>query len=199
MSTRHFIIGYGSLINPHSRAVTAGSGVAVPVEVRGFERGWTIAVRGMCVLGAEPAAGASLNAVAVEVDDQQLAAFDRREGEGALYRRVAVPAEDVAVGEELRGNGAKFWLYTVIARDVRPTAHAPIVQSYVDTVLAGCLRYGEEYARRFVESTRHWEHAWVDDRAEPRYARRGKAALEAEELAAIDEVLAGVRGHRVVG
>ena len=38
--TIDYVFGYGSLINPESRARTASSGQAIPIEVRGYQRAW---------------------------------------------------------------------------------------------------------------------------------------------------------------
>jgi hypothetical protein len=52
-----------------------------------------------------------------------------------------------------------------------PSEECPIVQSYVDVVLAGCLEVGESFAAEFVRTTMNWGYPWIDDRSAPRYAR----------------------------
>ncbi len=52
-----------------------------------------------------------------------------------------------------------------------PSRESPIVQSYVDVVLAGCLEVGESFAGEFVRTTTNWGYPWVDDRSTPRYVR----------------------------
>ena len=41
----------------------------------------------------------------------------------------------------------------------------PILQSYIDICILGCLEYGTEAAEKFVESTAGWSDAvWLNDR-----------------------------------
>lgn len=46
--------------------------------------------------------------------------------------------------------------------------HNPILQSYLDTCLKGCLEYGEEFAIEFLETTTGWSKYWINDRSLPR-------------------------------
>ena len=41
----------------------------------------------------------------------------------------------------------------------------PILQSYIDICILGCLEYGEEAAKEFIQSTQGWQQAvWLNDR-----------------------------------
>jgi len=72
------------------------------------------------------------------------------------------------VGEE---PNIKIWVYVPELHEL-PDQASPIVQSYVDTILRGCLDYSEEFAVSFLETTQGWmaQH-YVDDRHKPIYPR----------------------------
>jgi len=177
-SLAQYIVGYGSLMQDESRQRTAPqAGPAHPVEVSGFRRGWF--ARGEPVgfsttfLGATPDANGRLNAVVYQVDAAGLRATDQRE---ASYCRTQVPASAVALLEKstLEMSGAQVWIYTNRPGTIAtPSAEFPIVQSYVDIFVSGCLeqeqRFGlEGYASECVTTTHDWSAHWVNDRLYPR-------------------------------
>jgi hypothetical protein len=112
---RHFIFGYGSLICPLSRAVTApslGDAIAEPAVISHIERTWSARVskrqcddsfhdsddgiddddpdreiRGWTPMGVRFRRGAECNGVLIRVDDAELARFDAREV-GYARRRI---------------------------------------------------------------------------------------------------------------
>jgi len=95
----HYIFGYGSLICPSSRAVTAPTlqhRVATPVRVRGLQRIWSFPVPtcAMTFMGIRKKARHNNNAtcvgVLVPVNDEELIQFDAREWG---YDRVPLPAD----------------------------------------------------------------------------------------------------------
>lgn len=92
--------------------------------------------------------------------------MDARE---AGYTRVRVTGSVEALGwQRLPVEGASFWLYANDA-GCPPCPRYPIVQSYVDVCILGCLEHGREFAQEFVRSTGGWEGApWLNDRALPR-------------------------------
>ena len=85
-------------------------------------------------------------------------------------------------------NSGKIWIYRPKVF-CPPTLEKPIAQTYVDTVLRGCLSISEEFAKDFITSTRGWstddlgenkinnfegdkgEVFWVNDRQDPIYLR----------------------------
>ena len=104
---KHFIFGYGSLICPKSRSITAPSlheAIAEPVLVVGIERIWAAKVifsrgqknrdhiQGCTPMGIRKRQGAICNGVLIHVDDEELARFDIRE-EG--YKRHKIDLVDV--------------------------------------------------------------------------------------------------------
>mmetsp|Transcript_26150 Transcript_26150/g.39429 ORF Transcript_26150/g.39429 Transcript_26150/m.39429 type:complete len:271 (+) Transcript_26150:134-946(+) len=106
---KHFIFGYGSLICPQSRSVTAPTlkSIAEPVIINHIERIWSARVlkgnslvldknrehiRGWTPMGIRKRQGASCNGVLIHVDDEELERFDIRE-EG--YKRHRIDLIDV--------------------------------------------------------------------------------------------------------
>jgi hypothetical protein len=187
-SRPQLVVGYGSLMEDGSRRRTAPrAGPAHPVDVAGFERGWF--ARGGAVgfsttyLGARANMGSHLNAVAYEVDAAELAATDRRE---SSYCRAPVAPADLRPLEHAYSlpDGAQAWIYVVSAdRAHDPDVDFPIVQSYVDVFLSGCLEQEERFAlegfaRRCIATTRGWSAHWVNDRIFPRrpFAYQPRAA-----------------------
>src|SRR5262245_2339508 len=121
-------------------------------------------------LGVGRKEGAVTNGVVVAIPKTAIGAFDRRE-DG--YKRMPL-AELKARATPLYGKQlpeAPIEVY--VPEDPRePQADCPIIQTYVDVVLAGAvLQFGEGFARRFVETTKGWEYDWADDRHRPVYSR----------------------------
>jgi hypothetical protein len=178
MTRKILVAGYGSLINPDSRARSVRTGAAYPVRVQGFRRAWNFPAAAMTALGVVPDATASLNAALVEVaDEAALASLDLRE-EG--YRRQSLPPGSVQpIGGGTIPPGT-IELYIPI--DPHPPSEScPLVQSYIDVVLSGCLReYGPAFAEEFCLTTSGWEGPWCNDRAAPRYVRAAPVPLARE-------------------
>jgi hypothetical protein len=173
-----YIIGYGSLMQDESRKRTSPqAGPARPIEVSGYRRGWF--ARGDPVgfsttfLGAVPDAQGRLNAVIYRVELSELAATDQRE---ASYCRLSVPLSAITAlekqpSEALRGQA---WIYANQARGIAtPSARFPIVQSYVDIFVSGCLEQEQRFelkgfAQQCLATTHDWSEHWVNDRLYPR-------------------------------
>ena len=181
------IFGYGSLINSDSRRRTTGSGEARPVRVRGWRRAWNVVstATGVTYLGVVRVEHAVRNGVLFEVSPEQLIEFDARE---SGYTRRAIPSGDW-IDAVPRSISDDAHVYVPDAPGT-PTPSCPIVQSYVDVVLAGCLELGNEFAREFVASTDSWDLPWINDRDAPRYPRADASVPRAE----IDSLLAAC-GH----
>src|SRR6185503_5138291 len=145
-----FIVGYGSLMQDASRLATSPrAGPAHPVEVHGYRRGWFETPRtpgfGTTFLGIRSDDAGRFNAVVYEVDAVELAATDRRE---SSYCRSAVPAArmDLLDAGFALPAGAQAWIYVTNPRALSaPDAVHPIVQSYVDVFVSGCLEQEERY------------------------------------------------------
>lgn len=170
MAERHYLFGYGSLINATSRAASGRTGDSLFVEVSGLRRGWFArSVRqGTTPVGVVEREEARCTGVLVQVGEEELPAFDEREivATGGAYRRELVPPERID-GFEV---GGSVWVY-VANRIEYSVSEFPVCQSYIDVILAGCLEESEDFARRFIQTTTDWEHCWINDRGAPRYVR----------------------------
>lgn len=177
-SRPQFVLGYGSLMEHASRKRTSPrAGPAHPVELAGFRRGWF--ERGDSVgfsttyLGVRPDAGSRMNAVVYAVEVEELAATDSRE---SSYCRTSIPLADIATRDDAFAlpRDAQAWIYVTDPRRIAPPdARYPIVESYVDVFLSGCLEQQErfhlkDFARECIATTSGWSEHWVNDRIYPR-------------------------------
>lgn len=172
---RQFVFGYGSLINDVSRARTARDGNSVAGVVRlnsEFERAWcfragsgftALGLRRACPESSSSIRSVGVNGVVFEVrGDAEMAEFDLRE-EG--YRRVQLLRSQVEI---LRGPGypanqaaaleaaladqehVQLWAYVVLEEQEADEQH-PVLMTYVDVCVEGCLARGKEMAQEFIE------------------------------------------------
>lgn len=182
-----YIFGYGSLMNSASRKLTGYTGNSIPAIAHGFERHWSKIDDSYVVspLAVKQGTG-QVNGVLVEVDELALQEFDRRE---AGYHRIQLDAHSI---ETLCGHHVDktVWIY-VVEQTQPPCERSPIVMSYVDTVLAGCLEVSEAFAEHFIEHTLGWQHPLIDDRLQPVYLRL--AGVESHHRAQIDQLLEAKR------
>ena len=190
MSQSDFVLGYGSLLNRHSRETYSGiTGEVLPVRVAGWRRGWTVRYRDEAATyaGVRAAPGRHVEAVVAptsispELRDRERG-YDFLEVEPADIHPVK-PGDSLPEG--------RFWI-VVNREQVRADDAHPICQSYVDTCLLGCLETGgEARARAFIEQTELWDGHWVDDRDAPLYPRLARP--DADQRAAIDALLDAAR------
>jgi hypothetical protein len=173
-----YIIGYGSLMQDESRKRTSPqAGPAHPVQVKGYQRGWfarpDAAGFSTTYLGAAPDPKESFNAVIYQVDPPELQATDRRE---SSYCRRSVAFSNIRTLEtgSFAIQDGQAWIYVNKPQTVaRPNARYPIVQSYVDIFLSGCLEQEQRFelkgfAQQCVATTHDWSEHWVNDRLYPR-------------------------------
>jgi len=121
-------------------------------------------------LGVDRKEGAVTNGVVVAIPKTAIDAFDRREDGHKRVRLAEVKAQAVPLyGKQLPE--APIEVY-VPDDHCEPQADCPIIQTYVDVVMAGAiLQFGEGFAQKLVETTKGWEYDWVDDRHRPVYSR----------------------------
>lgn len=182
-----YIFGYGSLINRHSRQLTGQTGKAVPAVVNGLQRQWGKVDGRYKIAPLVAAVGEGhCNGVLVKVGCDSLTEFDQRE---KGYRRIELdPMQVVVSGEATLSD--PIWAYVRVNPDA-PCELQPIMQTYVDTVLAGCLSISEQFAKTFVETTQGWHHPLENDRQQPKYGNL--AGVLDEQLTQIDRLIADVR------
>ncbi|MEI8611977.1 gamma-glutamylcyclotransferase [Enterovibrio sp. Hal110] len=180
-----YIFGYGSLINGESRKVTGDTGQAVPAVVSGLQRHWgKTGSPNMSHLVVKEAEG-ECNGVLIHIDSETLTVFDIRE---AGYQRVELDSQRIQLLDQTFTIDEPVYVY-VTDEVISPCYIQPIAQSYVDTVLAGCLRYSAEFAQTFIVSTQGWENPRIDDRRAPVYQR--VAGVDDNARAEIDRMLLG--------
>ncbi len=168
-----YILGYGSLMEKESRTrTTAEIKDVTPVFVSGFERVWGFKGKRTTYLAAIPNSESRFNAVTYALKDfDQLTATDRRES-GYCREQVAHNQLEVLAGSI--PDNAQIWIYTLEDNNPdQPNYNHPIVQSYVDIFLNGCLQQQENFdlegfAETCVETTQNWSPYWVNDRIYPR-------------------------------
>ncbi len=180
---QNYIFGYGSLIEDESRMRTTPSARnAFPVKVKGVRRGWWArgAASGLTTtfLGALDDPAAECNGVIYPVTAQEIAATDQRENAG--YKRCKIDPNEITMkdGRNTPPDG-EFWAYINLippdeVGDNLPSPQFPMVQSYVDICINGCLEVEGKYptaagfTQDFIDLTDEWNRYWVNDRLYPR-------------------------------
>ena len=172
-----YIFGYGSLIQIESRTRTVPKAFAAwPVIVKGITRGWYYqaddASLNPTYLGAENEEGATTNGVIYPVTDSEFEATKLREAD---YRPTLIKTSAITWldGRKDPPDG-EFWYFASKSRK-RATAEHPIVQSYVDICVDGCLQLEEMYplakdatfAEEFIRTCTDWKTPWINDRIYP--------------------------------
>jgi hypothetical protein len=181
MAQGAYIFGYGSLIEKESRTRTNPEAVeARPARVIGYQRGWfhqfADNVGSTCTfLGAIEKPGSTANGVIYHVDD-----FEKTKQREIGYTATPVPADKIKM---LDGTGpwdpAKVVYIFIsdpadISKTGQPTAAIPMVQSYVDICIRGCLEIEAQYpsagdfVQEFIRTAPGWNQYWVNDRIYPR-------------------------------
>lgn len=166
---RHFILGYGSLINGESRAKTGETGDVWPVKLHGFERHWSVMSPdyGMSSVAIIKAAERACNGVLVEVPHDQLPLFDERE---RGYQRAQIQPSQLSTYLDHELPEGTYWVYHT-HKVIEPDHVCPIALSYVDVILSGCLEHGDDFAQDFLALTKGWQAPLLNDRKQPRYPR----------------------------
>lgn len=189
---KNYIFGYGSLIEKQSRTSTTPDAVnAYPVQINGFVRGWWartgVAGFSTTFLGCIAVGDAfkrvfsctHVNGVVYEVSAADLGKTDARE---KGYTRTEVPRDAITDYTHALDADAKVWVYlNQFSGDADldkclPDEHFPIVQSYADICLNGCLEIEEQFPEAkqngfladFIKSTQCWSGSWANDRIYPR-------------------------------
>ena len=170
--------GYGSLVNRNTRPAQE---IAHSARLNGWQRVWDHRVsdpyrdKRCTSLSIEPSPEVAVEGVVVRLELDKLPQLDQRE---AGYDRLILPASDFDLPEELLEQMATEGMDEIMVYRSQEhnrglaDAENPVLQSYVDCVMAGYLhRFGEEGVNALVSSTRGWECSLFNDRTEPFYPR----------------------------
>lgn len=184
-----YVFGYGSLIYSLSRnRTTPDKNRIFPLKIYGLARGWWAVIPvpgpGTTFLGCVEAIRYGLkedesfvNGVAYQVTPEELKLIDKRE---IGYTRIQVDLNNVQDYSNRFQPGDRVYVYTVERQEKNfpknhyPTAELPIVQSYLDLCINGCLEIERDFENAagfcsdFISSTKHWSKFWVNDRIFPR-------------------------------
>ena len=172
-----YIFGYGSLIDRQSRTATWPSAqIASPAVVRGIARGWfdqtDVPSWSPTYLGGVADDGAECNGVIFRVTPAEFDSYTQRE---TGYKPTEIdPSQITTLDGSLAAPDGDIGYFANTRKDF-PSAARPIVQSYVDVCLDGCLEIEATYPRakranfaeRFVRTTSNWGPPWINDRIHP--------------------------------
>ena len=194
-----YVFGYGSLLERASRTRTNSDAIgAWPARVTGYQRGWfhqfADNVGSSCTyLGAIEAKGKTTNGVIYRVAD-----FESTKARETGYTAIPLKAGEITMldgGGPLEiGKDAKVYIFISnrdsISKSKAPTPQFPMVQSYVDLCVNGCLeleslyRTAKGFPAEFIRTTTGWNANWVNDRVYPR-----RPFIYAPTASAIDKAL----------
>ena len=179
----NYIFGYGSLMNSSSRQLTGQTGQALPAIVNGLVRHWgkidTTLIASPLV--AEFGDG-QVNGVLLEIDSSELTLFDQRE---KGYQRHRIALNNIECSQTLKVD-AEVWVY-IKSQPLPPCENTPVLQTYIDTVLEGCLEVSESFAQFFIDNTQGWQYPIANDRSNSRYVNY--AGVEKANQVLIDNLL----------
>ncbi|MFM2589028.1 gamma-glutamylcyclotransferase family protein [Vibrio sp. TBV020] len=183
----HYIFGYGSLMNSASRRLTGQTSQAEPATVTGLKRYWGKVDDSYILspLVVDKGHG-KVNGVLLAVSDKGLEEFDVRE---RGYHRILIESNDIKSLVQFDQND-RVWVYVKDSPEP-PCSLSPIMQTYVDTVLAGCLEISEQFAKEFIEHTIGWHFPLENDRHQPKYGNL--AGVKPEHHNTIDALVAEAR------
>ena len=182
--------GYGSLVN---RATRPQHEIATSARLRGWRRSWSHRVladgnRGACcsltVMPVTGQANDAVDGVIVSMPRAELAQLDARE---AGYDRQVLSADQFDLASA--HNGREIIVYVSQPANRFPACDKfPVLQSYIDCVMAGYFeRFGEQGLADFLLTTEGWERPVENDRNAPRYPRA--VELPAHLLCRFDDML----------
>lgn len=186
-----YYFGYGSLVNRNTRP--AGE-FFVPATLKGWRRVWENRSRNpdraqRCTslsveMLPDPSDG-SIEGIVARIPVSELIHLDKRE---TGYQRLSLPVDQFELAELVDTDIIHVYQSELPHRFLADHEH-PILQSYIDCVLAGYLaQFGHSGMQTMIESTRGWNYPVMNDRAAPNYPRA--VDIDAELQQNIDQLLA---------
>ena len=159
-----YMIGYGSLIDEQSKKRTDPSAEeSFPALIKGYKRSWSVHgnLPGLnaTFLSIYKDKHASFNGVIYKVSNpENIQQYDKRE---TTYCREALNTDRLKMYSGTLPDQKQVWIYTAIQKtNEQPTRDVPIVQSYVDIFIRGCIQIEEKFkishfAKDCIKSTGH--------------------------------------------
>jgi len=172
-----YIVGYGSLMETTSKNNTDHtSGENRPVMIDNYQRGWF--AKGLSVglsttyLGIIKQPNAHFNGTIFRLaTPNTIKNYDKRE---KYYCRALVPAASIHPLDHHPLPKGQFWIYETKPEFIaKPSGKYPIIESYVDIFLSGCLEIEKkfhlnDFTAECIKTTTDWSPHWVNDRVYPR-------------------------------
>lgn len=187
--SKNYIIGYGSLMEKESRTRTNPTAyIAKPILIKGFERTWghnggNYKITFLTIVNKK---NSKVNAVYYPISIKGLKKLDKRE---SSYCRIKVPPKDLNFyGKKVKIDNTNFWVYAANPKRLKsPNQNHPIVQSYVDIFMNGCIQIQIKYkiknfANQCIETTKEWSPYWVNDRIHARRPFKVPNAYKIDQL-----------------
>ena len=193
-SVKHFMFGFGSLMNTKSRTSSDPTAISVvPVRISsevGYSRAWNfqhptakITALGLkkCQTGET---ACTINGVCSPIITNN--SDDNDGGEATLpkeilerevgYTPVSIPSKFCKPLSYARlPENSYVWMFVPDGPIGKPginlkmASHThPILQTYVDICILGCLEFSKEFAIEFIHTTVGWDSPWLNDREVPR-------------------------------
>lgn len=176
-SKTQYIIGYGSLMESSSKRMTeSDAGINLPVMVTGFQRSWnTHGTFGTTYLGVQPSKSAQMVAALYRTFLNN-GKFDSDAREQHYCRVPVDPASIEMLDGSTVPSSSQIWIYVNKPESLAPPDEEnPIVQSYVDIFIIGCIELQSrvskpnfDFVEQCVLTTEGWSKHWVNDRIYPR-------------------------------
>jgi cation transport regulator ChaC len=173
-----YLVGYGSLMDEASKRRTdPHARESFPVSIKGYKRSWSLHgdLPGFntTFLSLSEDQSSLFNGVIYPLNSpEDIQRYDKRE---STYCRKQLDADALKLfPTEHIPQQKQVWIY-IRAQKVEeyPTEDYPIVQSYVDLFIRGCIQIEEKFkikhfAKTCIQSTDQWSVYWVNDRIFPR-------------------------------
>lgn len=172
-----YIIGYWSLIDEQSKRKTdPNAEESFPVSIKGYQRRWRVHgnLPGLnaTFLSIVENHSASFNGIIYKVSHPNaIKQYDKRE---RTYCRKQLDADQLQTYNLTLPTEKQVWIYYATQESNQPpSADFPIVQSYVDIFIRGCIKIEQKFkidgfAKNCITSTAQWSTHWENDRIFPR-------------------------------
>ena len=168
---KDYIFGYGSIINTNSRNYTKEKIIGKPIPVilkkkAGYKRNWVTLENSKhgkySFLGISKSKknADNINGIIFPINNKDIKNFDKRENPDYYRRKIDLKYFKDYFNMPLPEN-INIYTYVIKKRFVNNNK-CPILQSYLDVVIQGCLEYDNKFAKMFLETTDNWKPIYND-------------------------------------